>query len=458
MSITQQLPDEILTLIFSHVDKKKDKQTVLALRAVNKQYSRLATPLVWCTVIDKINQQRHTNTPQVGPLQRVAWDLVQRPQLARLVKAIRFEDWDFLGKDRVSPLPQGIQSPTSAAYSVALTPANLPDNVKRAILEQLGEETPAGHLSLLLALCTKLEVLVVPSGCGQFSRLITRILLGESENGLQTALPPQPSSVARSSLRCLRELNTANNFHGDSVVRDVLPLLCLPSLHDLHIYGLGDSPKRTGHTLPDLPKSCLTHNPISLKFDSCMLSGPGLSRILGPCENPISLTVRWRPGLWNDHLSNEPVGDAIREHGRRLEFLHLDTTDVYKYRYNSRGRSPPAFGSFAPITNLRTLAVPRYAFPLENCSVADILSILPSTLQKLYVLGIGNEKSEEERARSDAFAETCHQVKYHLPGLENIYMVPLYHFSLHEYGGEVHHSCINYEVEAARGLSFKRIS
>lgn len=92
MSVLRQLPDEILTLVSSHLDQKEDKQTILTLRAVNKQYNRLATPLVWCAAVDNINQHRHTNAPQVGPLQRVAWDLVQRPELTRLVKALYFED------------------------------------------------------------------------------------------------------------------------------------------------------------------------------------------------------------------------------------------------------------------------------------------------------------------------------------------------------------------------------
>lgn len=189
-----------------------------------------------------------------------------------------------------------------------------------------------------------------------------------------------------------------------------------------------------------------------------MLSGRGLGRILGACEDPFSLTIRWRPGLWNDHLSNEPIGQAVRVFGHRLEFLHLDTTDVYKHRSKSRLRSTPPFGSFVSMTNLRTLAVPRYAFPLENCSVADIVNILPSTLQKLYVLGVGHEKSEEERAASDAFVDTCCQAKRHLPGLKEVYTVKWYHFSIHEYGGPVHHACVDYKAKAARGLSLKRIS
>ena len=42
----RQLPDEILALAFRNLDEKRDKQTILTLRAVNKQYNRVTTPLV----------------------------------------------------------------------------------------------------------------------------------------------------------------------------------------------------------------------------------------------------------------------------------------------------------------------------------------------------------------------------------------------------------------------------
>ena len=227
---------------------------------------------------------------------------MQRPELAGFVKAISFETWDFLGKDRYSPMPQGMQPPTSAAYAAALAFADLPDQVNKAILRQLCDEIPAGHLSLLLALCTKLRVLMIPSDCGSFSRLITRNLLWESEDGLQVTLPPRSVSLTESSLQCLRELNNVNSLQNESAAQELLPLLCLSSLQVLHIHSLRDPETRTGHTVPDPPSSYLNHNPISLEFDFCMLSVAGLSRILGACENSISLTVRWHPGSYNDHL------------------------------------------------------------------------------------------------------------------------------------------------------------
>ena len=451
MSVLRRLPNEILMLIPSHLDEKEDKQTILTLRAVSKHYNRLATPLVWCTVVDSIGH-RHTNPPEVGPLQRVAWDIVQHPELARWVKAIDFEGWDNQGRDRVTPLPQGIQPPSLAAYSAALAPADLTSNVHQAILRQVCEETPIGHLSLLLALCTKLKVLVLPSQCGAFSRLITRILLRDSRDRLTITLPPDPSSVAKNSLQFLQEINNGDPFHCDSAVRRVLPLLCLPSLRDLHIYSLCDARLGTNYGLLDTPRSYLNHNSISFVFDSCMLSDRGLGRILGACENPFSLTIRWRSGFRNYQLSSELIGQALREFGHRLEYLHLDTTDVYTNRTESHLRSPPPFGSFASMTNLKTLAVPRYAFPTENCSVADIVSILPPTLQKLYILGVGNEKSEEERAASDAFVDTCCHARHHMPSLREISTVQWYHFTTDERGGPVQHATIDYKAKAAEGL------
>ena len=107
---------------------------------------------------------------------------------------------------------------------------------------------------------------------------------------------------------------------------------------------------------------------------------------------------------------------------------------------------------------LKTLAVPRYAFPLEACSVEGIVHILPVTLQVLYVLGVGNEKNDAERAEGDAFAELCCQAKEFLPQLKRVIMVGWYHYSLHEYCGEVSHQVVDYKLKAARGLSLKRLS
>ena len=448
------LPDEILILTFSYLEPLHDNTTVRALRLVSAQFNRLSTPLVYCTITDCINQHRHLNKPEVGPLQRAAWDIVQYSERAVLVKVIKFDDWDFIGRDKTSPLPEGVLGPSYEQYAAALAAAHLPDDVHHAILKQLLAETPAGHLSLLIALCGKLEVLRSPSGYGPFGSLVARILFRSNEDASFIALPPSPQTLSSISLGCLKELHIGNFYH-DSALKHILPLLCLPDLHHLAAYGLGDSHVWSDHTLPDQPNDYLTEAPITLTFDSCMLSGAGLSRILSSCKRPKALTIRWRPGFWNDHLSNEPIGDAIRSHGGNLEHLHIDSTAVYKHR---RSVIPPSFGSFASLTNLKTLVVPRFAFAREDCRVEDIVSVLPSTLEELYVLGVGNEKSYEEGIESGIFTKTCEQAQQVLPSLTKVVMIPWHHFSIEESFGPISHQCVDYNVEEEPSLSLKRIS
>ena len=458
MTSTRSLPDELLSLVFRHLDTNEDRQTIFALRAVNKQCNHLARPLVHCTLIDDINQHRQLNEPAIGPLQRTAWDIVQHPELAPFIKSIQFRDWDHIGRNRVSPLPEGIQPPSSEHYAACLNAANLPIEVHEAILKQLSEETPNGHLSLLLAICSDLEFLKAPSGYGQFGSLIVRVLLGTTRNASEIILPPHPNTLPKTSLRSLRDLHLGGNQY-QSGVRHILPLLCLPSLHCIHVHGLEDSHIWTDHTLPDQPSTFITHNPVFLTFDSCMLSGPGLSRILSACEKPKALTVRWRPGLSNDHLTNEAIGQAIREFGQQLEFLHLDTTDVYKRRYrHDDNATPQPFGSFVSLSNLKTLAVPRFAFARENCSAVYIVSVLPPSLEELYVLGVGNEGVESERVESEAFARVCPEAKEMLPCLKKVVMVPWHHHSFEEYFGTVNHRSVDYNVEEAKRVKLRRLS
>ena len=451
MTYSFSLPDEILTIVLGHLDRREDRKTILALRLVDEQCDRLARPLIYCTLHDSINQHRDLNAPAMGPLQQTAWDIVQHPELATFIKAIRFDDWDFIGRDKASPLPEGAQPPSKEQYSATLASANLPSDVNNAVIHQLYEETPAGHISLLLALCTDIEDLEAPAG-KPFGSLVSRILLQTTKDAADVALPLTPKDIPTSSFRSLRQYRSGT-FLQDSPMRDILPLLCLPQLRDFQLYGLGDSHTWTDHGLPERPSKYLTYNPISFVLDSCMISGPGLSCLLSACSSPKALTIRWRPGTWNDHLSNEPIGDAIREDGKRLEFLHIDTTDVYEVR---RRQTPPSFGSFASLPDLKTLAIPRYAFKRLDCTVEDILFIIPPNLEKLYVLGVGNEAQEEGRIASRAFEKMLSQAKDLHPRLRKAVIVPWFHFHYDEYWGRVKHQGVDYRRGRARGLALKR--
>jgi hypothetical protein len=429
MSSFARVPDELWVAVLSNFDRKQDQKTINALRLTNKKFNDLVEPLIYCIVTDDVDQLLRSPDAKIGQLQQWAWRIAEQPKYARFLKEINLKDWDHIGKDNPVPTTKGKPPFVGDRYEYLIKKTGLPVSLKAALLTDLKKEISVAHLAFLLAMCTELEVLNIPQAYEVFGKLVIEVIKYatscQRDDQPQTKRSPRRSrSVLPTPMSCVREM-TIGGFNYQTSVEDTLSLLPLPGLSYLSVYGLCDTRNHWEHDIPQTENTILNKNNLSLIFDSCMLGGEGLAKILFACSWPRSLVVRWRPGLWNEHLHNPDIGKALREAGTKLQDLHLDTTDVYNHRYDPIGHTP-SFGSFTALAKLHTLAVPCYAFAKDHITAEDHL---PPSLKKLFVLGVENEE--------DA-------AKYKEVGVENVIVVGWKHYSIEEWFGNVPHKCVDY--------------
>jgi hypothetical protein len=432
MTSLLDFPNELILQIFSNFDRKDDQKTIQALRHTNNRLRNLTKTMVYLTVADQISYppRDEEGAKNIGPLQRRTRELVRHPELSYFVKSIQLSAWDRTGKDQLLTR----YSPRLELYSKALQRVDMPDMLRQNLLTGLQDETPQGNLALLLTFYGDLEVLNIKSGFPGFGQLVGEVFRQAAalhyhwmrENKLRGGIP-RPVI-----LRSLKEISFGS-LNATSI-SDVLLLLSLPSLQTLRVSDLYDNHHHQNHDMPPEDEICRNNNPLKLIFDTCVLSGAGIGRVLRACSRPQSLTVRWRPGAWNDSLSNPDIGEAVRQFGNKLEHLHLDTTPVYEHRYRQK---PPAFGSFTELTNVRTLAVPQYAF---TGKYVDAVSALPSSLNRLYVLGIDDSQMQDGLGPFQRLIGNDG-----LPKLEEVKHLNWFQFSLEEWFGTASHRSIDYD-------------
>ena len=430
-----RLPDEIWTLILGHFHRKGDRETIHALRLVDKKLHRLADPLVYREVVSNIHQETPPEgKDSPGPLQRLAWDVARQSNLSRFVKEIRLPRYDFIGQHNSGPSPCDDDGQHLAnCYRSILHEIDLPEDLRNELLEHLSKETPLGHLCFLLTTCTDIEVLTLSGGTDG---------IGKTFHSLLSHTTHFPSSLL-SPFHSLTAL-TLGSLNYETALSSIIPILALPSLTKLTVFGLGDTTSWWEHDLPALPKKSQSCNKsqsgITFIFDSCMLGGPGLSWLLRSCRAR-SLTARWRPGLWNEHLSNADIGDALREAGGDLEFLHIDTCDVYSNRY---AVSVPTIGSLTTLEKLKGLVLPRQCLGADDQGniADDACDNLPSGLQHLGVLGVGEERNKmlEQHTRTEMRA------KRGFEELREVALVPWWRYEIEEWFGSVPHQTVDYRV------------
>ncbi|KAL9085816.1 MAG: hypothetical protein Q9165_007448 [Trypethelium subeluteriae] len=428
-------PDEIWTLVLGHLHRKKDRGTIHALRLVNRQLHRLADPLVCHELVSHIHQKTPPEgEDSPGPLQRLAWSVARQPDLSRFVKEIRLPRYDFIGQDESGPSPSDDDGEHMAdRYCSVLRQIDLPENLRNELLEHLSKETPLSHLCLLLMTCTSIEILSI--GCGAS-------IIGKTFHSLVSHATRFPSSLP-SPLHALTSL-TIGSFNETSLA-SILPFLSLPSLTHLTAAGLSDTISWWEHNLPAPPRRSpprhQSQRGITFVLDGCMLSGPGLSLLLRFCRAR-SLTARWKPGLCSDHLSNADIGDALREAGGDLEFLHIDTCDVYANRHAPV--SVPSIGPLTTLVKLRALVLPRQCLGAgDERNVADDAGAnLPLGLHHLGVLGVGEERDEtlELRTRTEVKA------KGGFEELREVVLVPWWSYEIEEWFGSVSHRTVDYRA------------
>ncbi|KAI9683235.1 MAG: hypothetical protein M1822_006100 [Bathelium mastoideum] len=437
-----RFPDEIWTIALGHLHRKNDRKTIHALRLVDKRLHRLVDSLVYRETVSNIQQKpppEGKNSP--GPLQRLAWSVARQPNLSRFVKEIRLPRYDFVGQLESGPSPSDNDGQhMTNRYRSILHPIDLPEDLRNELLEHLFKETPLGHLSFLLTTCTDLEVLSVRGGTHG---------IGKTFQSLLSHATHSPSSLPF-PCRSLTTLTLgASNY--ETGLSSLIPILRLPSLAHLTVFGLADQVPWPQHAPPaESISPDPSHPGVTFVLDSCLLSAPGLSWLLrSSCAR--SLTVRWRAGGWNKDLSIAEIGAALRKAGGDLEYLHFDTCDVNTARETDS--VPPIAGpkqlgrwrGLKKLRKLRGVVLPRQwlgAGDDEHSIADDAACYLPSGLQHLGMLGVGEERDEMLELR------TCTEVrlKGQFEELREVVLVPWWRYEVEEWYGTARYRTVDYRA------------
>ncbi|KAI9667666.1 MAG: hypothetical protein M1821_000483 [Bathelium mastoideum] len=360
MKPSSQFPDDLWVQVLEHFDRKLDQPTIHALRLTSRRVYRLADLFVYRTMVDDFSQKPLTaeGAKSPGPLRRLAWDVARKPQLARLVKEIRLP-CNSIGQEMLGPCPvddNGVKM--LDRYDEILRKVELPTAFRNELLEALKIEAALSHLCFLMVVCTSLEILEVRQNPNGTAALIWKTvscavdLMRHRQASILQDVPEQ----AEPPLGSLKKVSIGSPNCGFMSLASLIPFLNLPKIQTVEVQDLGDAAMGQ-HTIPPpiaTKNSSSIQQPISFLLQDCKITGAGLAWLLSCCKSACSLTGRWHKNINNKHLSNKELGDAIRQEGSSLEFIHLDTTDLDEHCYE---RTPTSLGDFSSLPMLKTLVV-----------------------------------------------------------------------------------------------------
>lgn len=438
------LPEELITLILSNFNPKEDVKTIQAARLVNRIFRRLATPLLHRRINVRMPSPGDNMKPEDAEKDlAIVEHLIENPEWASFVKDLTITQSH---KNNISDKDRAVWKKLIEADD---------EDVKIAVMEAVKDNRRHdARMAFFLLKCKNLERIHSPLPPNKLHSLVCRMLTTASHAHLNA----QPSSTTPSStiLKNLTQISIDASVYQNSIT-DTLTLLSLPSIHTLRIGSLADTARLHDYSPPAFDGVVRNSNPLSLVFDGCMMSPPGLNIILQAAPNTKSLTLRWQPGLWNKHFNNAAFCDMLRasETARGLEKLCLDCTGVIEERYGMQALE--SYGSFANLGAM-WLAVPKAFFdhlfelPVEQ-RANEAAALLPKGLRELFVLGV----EEKEREGMEMIVGTGVLREAGLGKLETSVLVPWFHFSLYEVGGEIRHRKVDYEAKEGCGFEIVRI-
>ena len=440
------LPEEILSSVLAFLDPQIDHSTVAALRLANKTLCRCVTPLLYRRVKAPLATPGNSIDESKVSAYKLIEELDGDPKLRSWVKELSTSPaTQSMIRDEARKQDIGENAPLP--FYDGVSKSSLPEPLKQDILRALSKRSEHGGVAYLLTICTEIECLHFRMGFEGFRGLPRKVFEYATRLHQEAALSSSGPSENTRMLHAVTSLSFGHQYN-DSALSNVLDLLYLPQLTSLTVDGLGNNISHRDHSLPPPDNLIRIYNPLTIKLPSCMLSGPGLRRLLAACLKVESLTVAWRVGDWTRDLTNQEIGDAIRQCGTSIKHLVLDTADVYSER--TRSEEGPSFGDLTDIT-AHTLAVHRstlyldYDRPMQHGFPTLRISVpaLPRTLRKLYVLGV--EPDEVERCRDTV-------ASFHLPHLRDIVIIPWHHHVIEEWFGPVHHESVDYHKAPELGL------
>jgi hypothetical protein len=441
---TVALPEELWVGIFSQLDRKQDKPAILSLRRVNKTFCRLTTPLVFCrlTPIPTPLKLHLAKSPKRFTVRPWIARIAQQPGLLPLIKEI-----DLRGRDDGSshiPAEDMVERELFPAHEQLLAMIKAPVTLSQDLQSTIDEawtNREAKYRMTTLLLCEAVEEIGLNMAGGSENHLTYRVvkLLARAHlDALCQAAPVFLPLAHVTTVRC------EANFVCPVAFDFALQWLSLPRLRSLKICGLSDQEignQEIGNQVmrPTLDQDIQHSGPIELHFDDCMLGHEGLRDIIDACTGPISLTMRWRAGLWTERIQWDEIGALLRQYGTRLDHVLIDATPSWS---EGRRDTECSFGDLSN-TRIRSLGIPYASLINAISEEKTAASLLPTTLERLTLLGA------EEGDRKRLFGS---HLKTARPRLTDVRVAPWYRYCYEEWFGRVTHQCIDYNVVTDLGL------
>lgn len=434
MATASILPEELLSLTLSNLDPKQDCRTVHSLRLSSRMFCRLSAPLLHRKIKVRMPtpgnfMKREDAEQDIATVEQ----LEQHPTLASFVKELE------ISQSHAGMIKEGNPRPGSDARSVAWQPSATKDEDRQVPKERVPNDDDDSEsvirsaakeidrhdarLAFFLLACKNLEVIRSSLSYHILGRQSLDVFNTAASGNLQARLNLSGKTLPSDYLKSIREVRLVNTYHGS--IEDARTLLCLPALETLRMRDLADNRNmRRGN--PPLHDGIIRNtNRVELIFDMCWFSAAGLSTLLQSCPNARALTMRFRPGLWNEAFSNTEVCDSIREHGRNLNRILFDCNPVNHFRFQMRPLGP--YGSFSAL-KATWLGVPKAFFdhlfdlPADQ-RPAEADRLLPAGLKELYVLGVEENEMADMNAMVGVDA---------IPRLEKSVLVPWLHYVLED--------------------------
>ncbi|KAK4504267.1 hypothetical protein PRZ48_005183 [Zasmidium cellare] len=403
----RDLPEELLQYIFDNLqvsgpvdfedDHRLQRQTLAALCRVNKQFDRLAKPILFHTV--------HLGEYQI-PI-RPFWEvLVQNPHLSSLVRSLHIDDWEHpriehdFTRDQTAAEIDSLSSEVSETLQDAVKDMTAP---LRSILGHMYDPVEGyqlvgiadGMLVYLIARCENLSCLelVVPHRFSTYTCVYPAL---RHMAQLQAAADATNNQTPVKSLSKLKELrmrhwDTENAFD----ISEAMPFWTFPSVNMFR----GDMIDcTTAEGLAGAP--ALKENNIrELDLDNALIEADGLREILSRCPKLESLSIAWGSASVGDCVVNhQQLGQVLRDlpHlSKNLKKLIFDPTDAYDFEYSDDEYHEP-LGCLTSFQSLEYLGLTPKGLIGEddedlddypNFAKVSLTEMLPESLRTFDVRG-----------------------------------------------------------------------
>jgi len=358
--IFQQLPPEILLLIFRHFDQKRDRQDLLSLCHVCRAFRQLAQPILFSEFdVDMGPGELYANN--FMPLALFTRTVLSRVDIRKATRRVFVRGQD-------DPMISEGGRDTSSLTTDTLT--FLVDEIKKLDPRcstdiRSGEINPI--LAVLVANLERLETLRISYVTDYMTSLLDMFDTGMAQSYFSKLISIDLELV------CVDADPAMEVIYSDRI----LPLLTLPRLQQFWVNRcLGDS---AYHSEEGIPPKTMNFSSISL-VHSCLDCMTLTEIILASKRLKVftySVSVDIIENLENtDPINTEELIEALSCHAETLNEAHISMKERSRARAESVER-PTTFESFLPLRNLRYLDI-------EQAAIIDAPE-LPESLKMLRI-------------------------------------------------------------------------